>query len=78
MPDSRKTREMGRLFAMSQVGMEMVGMLGIGLLADYYFHTMPWCTIIGMLAGFVGGITHLVVLASPKRKDEDEAGKGAG
>jgi F0F1-type ATP synthase assembly protein I len=66
-------REMGRYVAMAQVGMEMVAPVGLGLLLDYYFGTMPWITVIGAVLGLVGGLAHLVRLSN--RVDEGEASK---
>lgn len=67
--DSRSARQMGRLFAMAQVGLEMVGALGIGLAIDYFVGTSPWGVIVGTLLGFVGGMFHLITLAQEQAKD---------
>ena len=58
-PDSR---EMSYYFALSQIGLEMVAPMGIGLLLDYWLGWMPWATIIGLVLGFVGGMIHLVTM----------------
>jgi F0F1-type ATP synthase assembly protein I len=66
MPDYRPpdTRELGYYFSLAQVGLEMVVPLLFGLVIDYYVNTSPWFTIAGVVLGFVGGITHIVVLTS--------------
>lgn len=73
---SPRNREVGRLFAMSQVGMEMVGTLGLGLVVDHYFNISPWGLVVGTVVGFGGGIIHLVMLAN--QKDRAEKAKEAG
>ena len=55
-------RTLGRYYALAQVGLEMVTPVAAGALLDYYFGWMPWCTVIGALVGFVGGMGHLIVL----------------
>jgi F0F1-type ATP synthase assembly protein I len=62
--DPKEARELGRYFALSQAGLEMVVPLGIGLWLDYQFGWGPWGAIIGMILGFVGGLTHLIVMAN--------------
>jgi F0F1-type ATP synthase assembly protein I len=68
MPDSRPrppdAREMRYYFSLAQVGLEMVVPLILGLVMDYYAGTIPWFAISGLVLGFVGGITHLVVLGN--------------
>jgi F0F1-type ATP synthase assembly protein I len=58
-PDSR---ELGYYFALAQVGMEMVAPLLLGVYLDYVFDWQPWATVVGALLGFVGGLTHLVMM----------------
>ena len=61
--------EFGRLMAMSQVGLEMVGFIVVGLVIDYYARTGPWGLILGAVFGFAGGLAHLIVLSKrPPRK----------
>jgi F0F1-type ATP synthase assembly protein I len=76
MPDRRPpdARELGYYFSLAQVGVEMVVPLIVGLVVDYYADTSPWLTISGMVLGFVGGVTHIVVLTNKHdaatRKDQ--------
>jgi F0F1-type ATP synthase assembly protein I len=75
-PDSRPpdSRELGYYFALAQVGVEMVAPMIVGLVIDQYAATSPWFTIAGIMLGFVGGITHIVLLTSKHdaamRKDQ--------
>jgi F0F1-type ATP synthase assembly protein I len=62
-------REFGRLIAMAQVGLEMVGMIVIGLVVDHWAGTGPWGLILGAVIGLVGGLAHLIRLSKqPPRK----------
>lgn len=58
MPDS----EQGRLIALSQVGLEMVAPIAIGLYLDGRFDWTPWGVVVGVMLGFVGGLSHLLLL----------------
>ena len=62
-PDERK--EMGYYFTLAQVGMEMVAPLVAGALLDRSVWSLaPWGLIGGAVLGFVGGLTHLIMLAN--------------
>jgi F0F1-type ATP synthase assembly protein I len=54
--------EWGRYAAYAQLGTEMVAPIGLGVLADYYFHTLPWLTVGGAVLGLLGGFYHLYKL----------------
>ena len=60
--------EMGRYFALAQVGLEMVVPIGIGVGLDSYLGWTPWGVVVGTVVGFAGGLTHL--LAMLKKFDE--------
>ncbi len=62
----RDPKEMGFYMALSQVGLEFVAPMVLGILLDFYLHTMPWVTVIGAILGFIGGMFHLVALVSAK------------
>jgi len=69
-------RELGRYFALSQIGMEMVAPIGLGLVLDYWLGASPWFAVIGAVLGFVGGLTHLIVLVNrPKEKEDSNSAK---
>jgi F0F1-type ATP synthase assembly protein I len=55
---------------MAQAGIEMIVPLGIGVWLDHEFGWTPWATIIGTILGFVGGITHLVMLAHQAEREQ--------
>jgi F0F1-type ATP synthase assembly protein I len=58
-------KEVGYYFTLSQVGLEMVAPLGLGLILDHYLPGLaPWGLIGGAVLGFVGGLAHLVILAN--------------
>lgn len=67
-PPSR--HELGRYFALAQVGIEMIVPLGVGLWLDHAFGWSPWATIGGMFLGFVGGLAHLVVLGQASDREQ--------
>jgi F0F1-type ATP synthase assembly protein I len=61
---ARDAKQMGRYFALAQVGMEMVMPVVAGGLVDYYMQWGPWGMIAGAVFGFLAGIIHLVMLSS--------------
>ena len=68
MSQKPSEREWGLYMALAQVGLEMVVPTVIGLVLDYYLGTSPWLTVGLTVVGFVGGITHIVLLQ--RRFDE--------
>jgi F0F1-type ATP synthase assembly protein I len=73
-------RELGLNLTLAQVGVEMVTPLIVGLMVDHYAGTRPWFTIIGVILGFVGGLTHIVLLANRqevvRREKKEKPGGG--
>jgi F0F1-type ATP synthase assembly protein I len=67
-------KEVGRYFTISQVGMEMVAPIVLGLILDYQFGWMPWATVIGAVLGLVAGISHLVVISNQGQKEQRSQG----
>lgn len=68
-------KELGRYFALSQVGMEMVAPIALGLALDYWLGWSPWGAVVGAVLGFVGGLTHLIILANRPKGKEVSDGK---
>ena len=68
--DSSNRKEMGRYFAIGQVGMEMVLPIAGGVAADYYLNTTPWGVILGAALGLCGGVVHLVYLTKPSANEQ--------
>ncbi len=68
MPLGPDPREVGKYFALAQVGLEMVAPIALGLVVDSYADTGPWGVVAGTVLGLVGGLWHLIILA--KRFDE--------
>jgi F0F1-type ATP synthase assembly protein I len=65
MPDNQDNpKELGYYFALGQIGMEMVVPMVVGIALDHYLDWRPWATVIGLIVGFVGGMTHLILLVS--------------
>ncbi len=64
-------RELGRYFALAQVGLEMVAPVGLGLFLDLYLHwtPSPWGTVAGAVLGFVGGLAHLIAILNRSGND---------
>jgi ATP synthase protein I len=64
--------EQGRLFALSQVGMEMVAPIAVGLFLDNRYGWSPWGVVVGVLLGFVGGLYHLLVMLKRFEKNDSD------
>lgn len=65
MPDEQPRRREANLYlAISQVGLEMVAPIGVGLALDFWLGTIPWITVGGVFLGFFGGIAHLLKLVN--------------
>ncbi|MCS7014528.1 MAG: AtpZ/AtpI family protein [Gemmatales bacterium] len=67
-------REVGRYFALAQVGLEMALPIAVGAWLDYRWGTMPWLVITGVIVGFAVGMIHLWLLlrespGQPSSKD---------
>ena len=54
------SRDMGRTFALAQVGLEMVVPIVLGLLLDNWLGCGPWGVVAGAVLGLVGGFVHLL------------------
>ena len=72
---STDPEKMAQYLALSQVGLEMVAPIILGLVLDYYLGWTPWGVLVGAVLGLVGGIAHLVQLTSknnqkPKKPPE--------
>jgi F0F1-type ATP synthase assembly protein I len=52
----------------SQLGFMAVGGLGLGLWLDSKYQTSPWCSIGGLLLGFVAGFMFLMRLIRIQQK----------
>jgi F0F1-type ATP synthase assembly protein I len=59
-PEMPDRKELGRYFALGQVGLEMVVPILVGLGVDHYLGSAPWGVIIGAALGLCGGLVHLV------------------
>ncbi|MFM7149794.1 MAG: AtpZ/AtpI family protein [Gemmataceae bacterium] len=66
LPSSTDRKELARYMALSQVGLEMVAPIGLGLILDHYLKWSPWGVISGSVLGLVGGIAHLIQLSSDR------------
>ena len=77
--DAPGPKELGYYIALAQVCLEMIAPLLIGIAVDYYFGSNPWGTVAGAVFGFVGGLTHLIVLVNRhdavSRSDRDRESK---
>ncbi len=72
-PEDQK--QLGYYFTLAQVGMEIVAPIGLGVWLDQaVWGWAPWGLIGGAVLGFVGGLTHLVVLAN-RQDDGGRPGK---
>ena len=59
LPDPK---ELGRYFALAQIGLEMVAPIALGLVLDYYLNWTPWGVVCGTIIGFAGGLLHLLTM----------------
>jgi F0F1-type ATP synthase assembly protein I len=72
MPDRpTKSRATGYMMALSQVGMEMVVPIVVGVLLDRWWGTVPWLMVGGVLLGLFGGLAHLIAILN--RMDRSKA-----
>src|SRR5262245_20156512 len=69
-------RDPNRYLAISQVGMEMVAPIVIGLLLDNWLDCRPWLTVVGAVVGLGGGLMHLQAMAkAPKDRSNGSEGR---
>ncbi len=61
-PEMPDRKEMGRYLALSQIGLEMVVPIVVGLVVDHYLGWTPWASVAGAVLGMCGGLVHLVHL----------------
>lgn len=66
--DPQDPRELGYLFALGQVGLEMVVPVALGIWLDSSLNWQPWGVIGGAVFGLVIGLAHLVVLSQSHDK----------
>ena len=64
-------RDVRRYMTLSQVGLEMVAPIGLGLAVDHYLGWSPWGVIVGAALGFSVGLVHLIWVVS--KDDEDSS-----
>lgn len=66
-------KDLGRYFAIGQVGFEMVLPIAAGILLDTYLGWAPWGVVVGTIVGFAGGLLHLVlVVRKLDKKDSSD------
>jgi F0F1-type ATP synthase assembly protein I len=63
-----RNREMGKLMAYGQVGLEMAAPILLGWFLDERFGTLPWLIVAGAVLGLVGGMTHLVMMLNQEER----------
>ncbi len=56
---------------LSQIGLEMAALIGIGAGIDLYFDWSPWGVISGTVFGFTGSMWHLMKLVNRPEPAED-------
>ncbi len=62
-------RDLRRYFAYSQVGMEMVAPIVLGLLLDLWLHWLPWGVVVGAALGLSVGLIHLIHLVNKENAE---------
>jgi F0F1-type ATP synthase assembly protein I len=73
--DSPDPQELGFYFSLSQVGLEMVFPVVVGVLLDNATGWAPWCVVVGAVLGLVTGLTHLVLLLDRRNRSKAEKKK---
>ncbi|HEV8060762.1 MAG TPA: AtpZ/AtpI family protein [Gemmataceae bacterium] len=68
--DSPEPSKLAEYAALSQVGLEMVAPIGLGVLLDYWIGWGPWGVIGGAILGLVGGMAHLVSILNTRSARE--------
>jgi hypothetical protein len=51
---------MSRLLGLSQLGLEMVAPIGLGLALDYWLGWLPWLSVTGAALGLTFVLIHVV------------------
>jgi F0F1-type ATP synthase assembly protein I len=72
------SRDMRRYFAYSQIGLEMVAPIVVGLLLDLWLHCLPWGVLTGVVLGLSVGMVHLVYLVNKDDPDSSPPGRTNG
>jgi F0F1-type ATP synthase assembly protein I len=71
-------KELAKYLTLSQVGLEMVVPIGIGVLVDRYLHCSPWGAGIGAALGLTIGLVHLVKVANKNDSSRPAGGTSEG
>jgi F0F1-type ATP synthase assembly protein I len=73
MPPKRPSpRDVGFYYSLAQIGLEMVAPIGLGVVIDLYFNTLPWATIITAVLGPVAGFLHLISMLNRRQQTDLE------
>lgn len=74
MPDQPpRSRTLGYVIALSQIGIEMVVPIALGVGLDQWLGTVPWLMIAGVFLGLFGGLAHMmVILRRMDRRDSPQ------
>ena len=63
-------KELARYFTLSQVGLEMVAPIVVGVFLDRWLGSSPWCVAVGAVLRLVIGLVHLVKLSNVESPSE--------
>jgi F0F1-type ATP synthase assembly protein I len=61
---------------LATLGFEMVAPIGLGVFLDLKYDTRPWCSLVGVLLGFFGGMAHLILTLNAVNKKLDRNDRG--
>lgn len=77
MPSSENPdpRQLGKYYAMAQVGVEMVVPIVLGWWLDERLATAPWLLVVGVFGGLALGIVHLVLLTRDENSNPPKDSK---
>ncbi len=64
------SRDLGNLFAIAGIGLEMVLPAAAGIYLDIWLDTGHWFTTILAVVGFAGGLIHLLAIVNRQEQDE--------
>jgi F0F1-type ATP synthase assembly protein I len=70
MPEEPKPENLGKLYALSQIGLEMVAPVAVGVGLDLYLGWGPWASICGAVIGLVGGMMHLIAIVNRRSTEK--------
>jgi hypothetical protein len=76
MPKGTNPDNLGKMYALAQVGLEMASPVAIGVALDLYEGWGPWASICGAVVGLVGGMMHLISIMNRSKNSASQTSRG--